>query len=391
MPTYDVAIAGAGPAGAWAACRLALGGARVAIVDASHPREKPCGGGVTGRALELIGGDIPLFRNINRARFEQNGLSSTVPLAPGALVVASRATFDRWLLDAALEAGAELIPERVLDVTVGREGAAIRTGRRTVRAAWLIGADGAAGITRRTLWRPFRRDQISIATGFFARGVTASEIVVRFTDTPPGYAWSFPRLDHLAIGACAQADATSASALRGWTRRWIDASGLAGPGTPLEPYSWPIPSLGPYDFDCERAAGPRWMLIGDAAGLVDSITREGIFFALQSADAAARAIFARSDPAACYDDALRRDIYPELERAARLKAGFFEPRFIRMLLDALERPAIAAIMADVVAGRQSYRGLRRRLVRTLELRLAWRFIARGGRLGHVRADRAASL
>jgi flavin-dependent dehydrogenase len=133
------------------------------------------------------------------------------------------------------------------------------------------------------------------------------------------------------------------------------------------------------------------MLIGDAAGLVDSITREGIFFALQSADAAARAIFARSDPAACYDDALRRDIYPELERAARLKAGFFEPRFIRMLVDALERPAVAAIMADLVAGRQSYRGLHRRLVRTLELRLAWRFIARGGRLGHVRADRAASL
>ncbi len=391
MPTYDVAIAGAGPAGAWTACRLARGGARVAIVDASHPREKPCGGGVTGRALELIGRVGPLFRDINRARFEQDGLSEAVALAAGSLAVTSRAAFDRWLLDAALEAGAELIPERVLDVTAGREEAAIRTDRRTVRAWWLVGADGAAGITRRKLWRPFRRDQISIATGFFARGVTASDIVVRFTDSPPGYAWSFPRLDHLAIGVCAQADAAGARALREWTRRWIDASGLTRPGTALVPYSWPIPSLGPHDFDRERAAGPRWMLIGDAAGLVDSITREGIFFALQSADAAASAILARNDPAASYDGALRRDVYPELERAARLKASFFEPRFLRMLVGALERPAIAAIMADLVAGRQPYRGLRRRLARTLEVGLAWRFIVRDSRLGRAREDRAASL
>ncbi|MGH9329115.1 MAG: NAD(P)/FAD-dependent oxidoreductase, partial [Vicinamibacterales bacterium] len=372
----------------------------------SHPREKPCGGGVTGRALELIGdcrlfppiaaqkGDSPLFRDIASARFEHGsaafGGSVRVPLARGALVVASRAVFDRALLDAALEAGAELVPERVLEVAASPDGVSVRTARRTLRASWLVGADGAAGITRRKLWRPFRRDQISIATGYFARGVTSPEIVVRFTDAPPGYAWSFPRPDHLAIGVCAQADVASAGALRAWTRRWIDAAGLAGAATPLEPYSWPIPSLRLDDFERERASGPRWMLIGDAAGLVDSITREGIFFALQSADEAASAIIAGGDPTARYGEALRRDVYPELARAARLKAGFFEPRFIRLLVNALERPAIAAIMADLVAGRQSYRGLRRRLLRTLELRLAWRFIAPGSRRARERATRAAS-
>jgi flavin-dependent dehydrogenase len=133
------------------------------------------------------------------------------------------------------------------------------------------------------------------------------------------------------------------------------------------------------------------MIIGDAAGLVDSITREGIFFALQSADAAADAILTRADPAPRYHDELRRHVYPELRRAARLKAGFFEPRFLRMLVGALERPPIAAIMADLIAGRQSYHGLRTRLLRTLEVRLAWRFIAQGSRLGRVRADRAASF
>jgi menaquinone-9 beta-reductase len=403
MPIYDVAVAGAGPAGAWCALRLARGGARVVLVDGSHPREKPCGGGVTGRALDFVRDSRLLARlsdvtaqrsrfcEISHARFEQAHFNRVVPLPPGALVVASRAAFDGALLDAAREAGAELISERVVDAAVDRRHAAVRTAQRTVRASWLIGADGAAGITRRRLFRPFRRDQISIATGFFARGVTSSEIVVRFTDAPPGYAWSFPRPDHLAIGVCAQADAARATPLRAWTERWIDESGLARGATTLEPYSWPIPSLAATDFDLERGSGLRWMLIGDAAGLVDSITREGIFFALQSADAAAGAILSQNDPTARYDAALRRDIYPELRRAARLKAGFFEPRFLRMLVAALERPAIAAIMADLVAGRQSYRGLRGRLLRTLELRLAWRFIAQGSRLGRVRADRAASF
>jgi geranylgeranyl reductase family protein len=393
MPTYDVVVAGAGPAGAWTAFRLARGGARVAILDGSHPREKPCGGGVTGRALELVK-DSRLFaqgNDIHSARFEQDTLARVIPLAPGGLVVMSRAAFDAGLLDAARAAGAELIPERVTGVAVAGAQASIRTPRRTVQASWLVGADGAAGVTRRQLWRPFRRDQVSIATGFFARDVTSFEIVVRFTDAPPGYAWSFPRPDHLAIGVCAQADCSSAKALKAWTRRWLEASGVAAGAAALVPYSWPIPSLGHRDFDRERVSGPRWMLVGDASGLVDSITREGIFFALQSASAAADAILAQADPAARYADHVRRHLYPELRQAARLKAGFFEPRFLRMLVSALDRPSIAAIMADLVAGRQSYAGLRGRLLRTLEFGLAWRFIARGSRLVRGLADRAASF
>ena len=55
----DVVIVGGGPAGAWAAYTLARGGARVTLVDRSHPREKPCGGGVTGRAMALAGVGLP--------------------------------------------------------------------------------------------------------------------------------------------------------------------------------------------------------------------------------------------------------------------------------------------------------------------------------------------
>ena len=135
-------------------------------------------------------------------------------------------------------------------------------------------------------------------------------------------------------------DAASAGALRQWTKRWIERTGLAKDAT-LAPYSWPIPSLSERDIADERASGPRWMLVGDAAGLVDPITREGIFFALQSADAAATAIAAGGNAARRYDAALRRLVYPELARAAQLKARFFEPRFLRLLVQALHRPSIA--------------------------------------------------
>src|SRR5437016_2390251 len=96
----DVGIIGAGPAGAWTAYGLARRGARVRIFDASHPREKPCGGGVTGRALALVANAIDVGSlhavDVRRARFASGG-SAVVPLpttdGTRALIVASRTSF----------------------------------------------------------------------------------------------------------------------------------------------------------------------------------------------------------------------------------------------------------------------------------------------------------
>src|SRR3954468_21608327 len=112
---YDVGIVGGGPAGARAAWRLSRSGARVALFDGSHPREKPCGGGVTGRALNLVGdavepGTLPTVP-IETATFEHGtALARTrvagAPADPPRLVVVSRRDFDGALLAAAVQAGA---------------------------------------------------------------------------------------------------------------------------------------------------------------------------------------------------------------------------------------------------------------------------------------------
>ena len=113
------------------------------------------------------------------------------------------------------------------------------------------------------------------------------------------------------------------------------------------------------------------MLVGDAAGLVDPITREGIYFALLSAEHAAASLRGRS-PEREYVNRLRETVYQELTRAARLKAHFFRPELLSLLVRALKRSErVRLIMADLVAGRQSYITLRRRLLGTLEWQLMY--------------------
>ena len=372
----DVAIVGGGPAGAWAAHQLARAGARVAVFDPSHPREKPCGGGVTGRALAAVADAVDVraldTTPIVAARFGD----SVVPLDEHALVVASRSSFDAALLDAAERQGASVRRSRVAGVAVGPAGVTITAADGIHRAAYLIGADGATSLVRRRVARAFRRDQLSMATGFYARGVTSREIQIEFTACPGGYLWSFPRPDHLAIGICAQADAGYRVAeLRALAADWTRRTNLARDAA-LVPYSWPIPSLGLSDFARIDPAGERWMLVGDAAGLVDPITREGIFFALESGAAAAAALIAGS-AAGGYAAALHRDIVPELQRAARLKAAFFTPPFLRLLPAALQSASVRAVMADLIAGRQPYRTLKWRLLKTFEVALAWRALGDG--------------
>jgi geranylgeranyl reductase family protein len=379
---YDVAIIGAGPAGCWAAYQLARGGARVAIVDGSHPREKPCGGGVTGRALALVAGAIDAARlpccRIRSARFADSlrRRSVAVPLDDDALVVASRAEFDGMLLAAARRAGAALVPSRALDVTGHAGRFLVQTGAGPVAARLLIGADGTNSLVRRRLARPFARAELSIATGYFAHGATGDEILVELAADPPGYLWSFPRPGHLAVGICAQADEGATSgALRVRAERWIRQMEL-GRGARLEPYSWPIPSLTAAGFGSLTTSGPGWFLAGDAAGLVDPITREGIYFALRSGGWAAQAA-ASADRASHtrYRERIHDEIGADLARAARYKAGFFRPRFARLLIDALHESAgIRTVMADLVAGRHAYSTLKWSLAKTLEVGLAWRLI-----------------
>lgn len=374
MPDFDVAIIGAGPAGSWAAYRLAKGGARVALVDGTHPREKPCGGGITTRALALIDSAVRADAipsvPIRTATFAQGAATALVTLDDEArIVVAPRREFDGAIRDAAIAAGAHPVEAQATDIDRTSAGWSIRCRDRRITSSWVCGADGANSLVRRRVARRFAREHLSIATGYYVERAGSTEIRIAFEDNPPGYLWSFPRPDHLAVGICAQADESSSGALLRRADAWIarELTNARGRG---RRYSWPIPSLDEHAFRSDCFAGPGWMLLGDAAGLVDPITREGIYFALMSGGEAAECLLAGRHAAAAYAAHIRATLHDELIRAARLKAMFFRPQFTSLLVGGLRRSsAIRHIMADLIAGRQTYRGLRRRLLATCEFSL----------------------
>ncbi|MGH9408898.1 MAG: FAD-dependent monooxygenase, partial [Vicinamibacterales bacterium] len=264
-------------------------------------------------------------------------------------------------------------PARAARIDREAGGWIVRAGTTDLRARWIVGADGAASLVRKQVFTPFDRAQLSIAAGSYVDEVETASIAIGFTERPRGYLWSFPRPGHLAVGTCAQADESTPGELHALTDRWLDAHAPAA-GRPRRRYAWPIPSLDARAIDREQPAGDGWLLAGDAAGLVDPITREGIFFALRSGQLAAAAL-TTTDPAREYGTAVRDQLHSELRRAARLKAGFFRPRFVRLMIDALgQSDRVRDVMVDLVAGRQSYRGLKRRLIGTFELGLMLRLV-----------------
>jgi flavin-dependent dehydrogenase len=123
-----------------------------------------------------------------------------------------------------------------------------------------------------------------------------------------------------------------------------------------------IPSVREQTLEQVNAEGPGWALCGDALGLVDPITREGIIAALDTARGLAEALSHRVVPGR-YTQFIRVEIIPEIRRAARLKSRFFHPRFTELMVTYAERnEAIRRILADLVSGNIGYHRLKRRLV-----------------------------
>jgi flavin-dependent dehydrogenase len=357
------AVVGAGPAGSTLARRLAEDGASVTLFDASHPREKPCGGGLTPRALALLPRgrhDDPLpSRPVAACRFE-SGRGTWVDLDLDRPVgVAARRELDAWLLRRAIESGAVHVPERVGAV----EGRRVRTtqGRDDVFDV-VVGADGAGSLVRRAFLGPIPRERLTMATGWFARG--DSQMLIRFTPGLQGYLWLFPRSDHVCVGICAPlAEVPTRDLLRRLETevgRWFPAlASFEG-----RPYAHTIPSPSEEPASILEIAGGGWALVGDAGALADPITGEGIYFALRSAELLADTLREEASPAG-YPARVLDDFGRDLLKAAAIRRRFFAPGFAeRMVAYGARSGAIRRVMADLVAGEQGYLGLRGRLLRT---------------------------
>jgi len=360
---FETVVVGAGPAGALAAFELARAGRSVALLEQhSLPRDKTCGGGLVWRGRERLpaGFALPIERECRRARLVPFLGAEPVEVVRDLPIVTMtmRSALDRSLVELACASGAELVaPAELLAIERAQGAFRLATSSGAFECRMLVGADGARGVVARSCgWKeplatiPALEVELEADDQRFA-----DTAVFDFGTSEPGYAWIFPKREHLSVGVLAAR--RGAKELRSELARHLERWGLAG--ARVRTFSGCVIPMRPR----KSCARPGVLLAGDAAGLVDPLTAEGISLALESGRLAGRAIAeAEGDPAraaASYARALRRGILPEL-RIARALAGLIyrRPRLARRILARNGRGACEAL-ADVVCGTGSYRSIAR--------------------------------
>lgn len=290
MTRVDVAVVGAGPSGALAAYRLAKRGASVVLIDrACFPRDKPCGGGLTQRAIRLLpfGVDTVVEDRVSRIDFRLGYGSSFHRCAEDPLVLMTqRRRLDALLVDRAVGAGAELRNGvKASRVEPDGSGVIVRTDAGDVRAELAIGADGANGVSAAAVGRPVPRRYCVALEGNVPYEAASSDryrgrIVLELGVVPGGYAWIFPKGDHVNVGVAGwESEGTN---LRRHLGRLLAAHGLpADAVVGLRGHRLPMRAAdAPF-------SGKRVLLAGDAAGLVDPLSGDGLYEAALSAQEAA--------------------------------------------------------------------------------------------------------
>ncbi len=365
-----VAILGGGPSGAFAAERLASAGVNTVVFDEKLAWEKPCGGGLTYKAYSQYPflADNATPRKTIRETVLAAPKSRPVTLAlDQPLLIYSRFDLNGMLLDRAQRAGAQLEKTRILNIDRTGTGWSLRTKDGVMEADYCLIATGARNPLRSFGTALTANDAMS-ALGYYVPG-DRERVDIQFLPELEGYIWIFPRCGHLSVGICGKGE--PASALRARLERYMDEQGLSRTGASF--YSHLLPCLNTPAWKQNRVSGDGWMAIGDAAGLVDPITGEGLYYAVRSADLATQALLSEAPETvgAAYRKLIRRDFMADLEFGSRLANRVFHGTFLwgsvtsRMVQFTRLSPKFRDVMQDLFAGTQPYMGLKRRLLRNL--------------------------
>lgn len=369
MTTYDAIVVGAGPAGASAAQALAEGGARVLLLEKARiPRYKPCGGGLTARALgasSLAAGFTPETRAATiRLAYGSSEVSATVPTA---VHMVMRDQFDAFLTTRAAAAGVEVRDGSALE-SLDLEGGTVRarSGADVLQTRYLIGADGANGVTARLAgFPPGTAAATAIEVEVEAHPDQHAEYLdaalFDFGALTGGYGWIFGKGAYLSAGVGAFGAGTGRE-LRPSLAQFLERQPALRGGKVVRRKGHRIPIAG---SRTHHRRGPV-LLAGDAAGLADPLTGEGICYALASGRRAGATVLAAlhggQEALAGYDRYLQQTLGGDLRYARWIARLAY--RYPDLLLRVLAgRPGLLQMAVAAVGGNEEYRALAMRLLR----------------------------
>ncbi|MCC6365455.1 MAG: NAD(P)/FAD-dependent oxidoreductase [Bryobacterales bacterium] len=367
-----VAVLGGGPAGAFAAEKLARAGLETILLDEKLAWEKPCGGGITYKAYERY----PFLRDNDTPKHIVTDTWVAAPKAGAArmtlrqpLLIYSRYDLNNMLLERARRSGAQIEKERVLSLTRQENRWRLRTRHGDLDADYCIVATGARNPLR-DVGTQLRPADTMIALGYYVPASQA-HIDIQFLPQLEGYIWVFPRCGHLSVGICGKGE--TAQQLRARLEQYMRGKEIDYAKARF--YSHLLPSLESPAWRNNRISGDGWMAVGDAGGLVDPITGEGLYYAMRSADLAAEAIVEDRHPASELGSAYRRvlahDFAEDLAFGASIARRVFLGKFLfravpTRMVDFMKRsPRFRDLMQDMFAGTQPYLTLRGRLLENL--------------------------
>jgi len=382
MESFDVIIVGAGPAGGLLGYYLARQCIRTLIIEKRHlPRSKVCGGGLTRRSLDIIPFDISeviehysytVNMTVNNRCVFQHASSEPV------IGMVMRNRFDHFLIQKAVRQGA-----RVADTTTFRSASGnpgrltIETSNGRFQTKLLVGADGVYGKTAREIGLSIHtRQMIGLEAEVFPYDKTGHDTLTSaatfdFGGIPKGYGWMFPKTDHLSMGVVSVQKKTKG--MKKYLARHLEAKALQRHSTIQSLRGWAIPYGPPAGTTFENEKG---LLIGDAAGLTDPITGEGIFYALTAARFASEAIADKlrlgKGNGRRYQDAmesLRKDLAAAVELQQIL---FYMPRASYTLMKLYGRK-LGRRYIDIITGKMSYTDLHRKIFSSYAVKLLWMF------------------
>lgn len=360
----EIAIIGGGPSGAMCGEQLARAGHQVNIFDEHLAWEKPCGGGLTHKAVQcfpfLLENLYPkkLVSSINL--ISSNEQHAELELAHP-IVIYSRAVLNGLLLERAQAAGCNVQRSHVIGVDTGSAKPRYCSDGEWKSADFLVLAAGARNqLLPET--RPLQRDELEMTQGYFIPQ-TADSITIKFLPHFEGYIWSFPRSDHLSVGICGSMAAHTSTELRGHLSSFVDKHCLPTEGAKF--YSHVLPSPQEHTLCNRTVLGKNWALIGDAAAWVDPLTGEGLFYAMRSGELLGRSL-AEGCPEK-YPAWVKAAFSAELEFASRIVRRFYRGSFLgtavttRMVQFLRRSPVFRQLVGDLFTGTQDYTSLKRRL------------------------------